>query len=180
MNPNARSAPFDARRSAAIEQLLIDAATDGTPENRHFHNTRGTTALLSAVAGALVVTGGAITLMEQPVSDKSSIVCFARADYDGGQYPGPDVISGIPSTAERPDSRVMIDDPVSVCRDVWAQNGVRLGYPEGSSPPEDHDPTFSSPVPAQLTACVLPDGRAAVIPGDETVCAELGLALRVD
>jgi hypothetical protein len=56
-------------------------------------------------------------------------------------------------------------DPTEVCRQMWA-DGVVAGSDE--------------PMPADLTACVLPSGGAVgVFPGDDSVCDTLGLqALR--
>jgi hypothetical protein len=179
MNDIPRSQHFNEERSTAIEQLLTNVAQDGTPENRHFHNTKGKRILLSSVAVGLAATGAA-AVMQLPVTDKSSIECFARAELHGSQYPGTTVTLGIPSTSERPDSRVMIEDALSVCRAIWAQHGIDPDDPDGSAHPSLHDPSFSYPVPDPLTVCVLSDGRAAVIPGDDNVCASLGLALKAD
>jgi hypothetical protein len=179
MNDISRSQHFNEERSTAIEALLADVAQDGTPENRHFQNTKGKRILLASVAVALVATGAAAA-MQLPVTDKSSIDCFARAELHGNRFPGTTVTLGIPSTPERPDSRIMIEDALSVCRDIWAQHGLDPDDPDGNAHPSLHNPSFSYPVPDQLTVCVLNDGRAAVIPGDENVCASLGLALKAD
>ena len=44
---------FNEERSKAIEQLLGKVAQDGTPENRHFQNTRGKRILLSGLVAAV-------------------------------------------------------------------------------------------------------------------------------
>ncbi|MBT2521868.1 hypothetical protein [Arthrobacter sp. ISL-28] len=62
MNDNGRSPLFNEERSAAIGELLANVAQDGTPENRHFQNTKGRRILLAGVAVALVATGGAIVM----------------------------------------------------------------------------------------------------------------------
>lgn len=179
MNGIPRSPHFNEKRSQAIEELLSNVAQDGTPENRHFHNTKGKRILLSGVVAAVAVSGAAIA-MQQPVTDKGSVACFARAELNGNSFPGATVIVGVPSTADRPDSTIMIEDALSVCRDVWAQNQLDPDDPDGGAHPGLHDPSFSHPVPPELTVCVLKDGRAAVIPGDENVCASLGLASKAD
>ena len=179
MNEIPRPQCFNAERSAAIEALLANIAQDGTTENRHFQNTKGKRILLSGVAVALVATGGA-AVMQLPVTDKSSIACFARAELHGNQFPGGTAVLGVPSTPERPDSTVMIEDALALCRDMWAQHVLDPDAPNGGAHPSLHDPSFSYPIPDQLTVCVLHDGRAAVIPGDEKVCSSLGLALKTD
>lgn len=182
MNEIPRSQRFSAERSAAIEALLANVAQDGTPENRHFQNTKGKRILLSGVAVALVATGGA-AVMQLPVTDKSSILCFARPELHGNQFPGTTVVLGEgtrvceSSTQRHP---IPIEDALAACRDVWAQHLLDPDAPNGRSHPSQYDRSFSHPVPHPLTVCVLTDGRAAVIPGDEKVCGSLGLALKTE
>lgn len=181
MNEIPRSQRFNAERSAAIEQLLTKVAQDGTPENRHFQNTKGKRILLAGVAVALVATGGA-AVMQLPVTDKSSILCFARAELHGNEFPGTSVtvLEGARPGEPAPRNPVPIEDALAACRDVWAQHVLDPDAPNGSAHPSLYDRSFSYPVPDPLTVCVLNDGRAAVIPGDENVCASLGLALKAD
>lgn len=182
MNDTPRSQHFNEERSKAIEQLLTNVAQDGTPENRHFHDTKGKTILLAGVAVALVATGAAVAL-QMPVTDKSSVDCFARAELNGNQFPGGTGVLGEgtrvgePSTQRNP---IPIEDALAVCRAMWAQHGLDPNSPNGRAHPSLHDPSSSYPIPDPLTVCVLNDGRAAVIPGDENVCASLGLALKAD
>lgn len=182
MNEIPRSLRFSAERSAAIEALLANVAQEGTPENRHFQNTKGKRILLSGVAVALVATGGA-AVMQLPVTDKSSIACFARAELSGNQFPGTTAVLGEgtrvgePSTQRNP---IPIEDALALCRDMWAHHGLDPDSPNGRPHPSLYDRNASYPIPNPLTVCVLNDGRAAVIPGDEKVCASLGLALKAD
>lgn len=179
MTNKSYSPQFNPARSAAIEALVTNVAQSGTPENEHFQNAKGKRVLLSGVAIALVTTGAAV-VMQMPVTDKSSIACLARAELHGNNFPGTTMVLGVPSTAERPDSTVMIEDALSLCQAAWAQNVIDPKDPDGLAHPSLHDPSSSHPVPNPLTVCVLPDGRAAVIPGDEKVCGALGLALKTD
>jgi hypothetical protein len=181
MNKNPGSQHFDPERSAAIEALLVSVAQDGTPENQHFQNTKGKRILLAGVAVALVATGGA-ALTQLPVTDKSSILCFARAELNGHQFPGTTVtlLAGAKPGEPKPDNPVPIEDALAACRDIWAQHVLDPNAPSGGADPKLFDSNFSYPVPDPLTVCVLDDGRAAVIPGDEKVCGSLGLALKTD
>jgi hypothetical protein len=182
MNDIPRSQHFNEERSKAIEQLLTNVAQDGTPENRHFHNTKGKRILLSGVAVALAVTGAAVAL-QMPVTDKSSIDCFARAELHGNQFPGTTVVLGEGTRVGEPSAQrnpIPIEDALAACRDVWAQHMLDRNSPNGRWHPSLYDRSFSYPIPDPLTVCVLNDGRAAVIPGDEDVCASLGLALKAD
>lgn len=181
MRDNSHSVRFNTQRSAAIEALLANVAQDGTPENRHFQDTKGKRILLAGIAVALVATGGAV-VMQLPVTDKSSIDCFARAELHGNQFPGTTVVLGEgtrvgePSTQRNP---IPVEDALAACRDVWAQHVLDPDAPDGRTHPSLRDGS-SYPVPAPLTVCVLSDGRAAVIPGDENVCGSLGLALKTN
>lgn len=74
----------------------------------------------------------------------------------------------------------------SLSRTHWPPAGT-CGLSTGSTPmppngsaPSQYDRSFSHPVPHRLTVCVLNDGRAAVIPGDEKVLTSLGRAMKTD
>lgn len=173
---------FNEERSKAIEQLLGKVAQDGTPENRHFQNTRGKRILLSGLVAAVAVSGAAIAL-QQPVTDKSSVACLARAELNGSQFPGTTATLGEGTRVGEPSTRrnpMPIEDALALCKDLWAQNVLDSKSPGGTAHPSLYDRSFSHPVPNPLTVCVLQDGRAAVIPGDQEVCASLGLELKAD
>lgn len=173
---------FNEARSKAIEQLLTNVAQDGTPENRHFQNTKGKRILLAGVVVAVAASGAAVAL-QMPVTDKSSVACFARAELSGSQFPGTTAVLGEgtrvgeQSTQRNP---IPIEDALALCRAMWAQHGLDPNSPNGLAHPSLHDPSSSYPVPNPLTVCVLTDGRAAVIPGDKDVCASLGLVLKAE
>lgn len=182
MNDTPNPPRFNAERSKAIEQLLTNVAQDGTPENRHFQNTKGKRILLAGVVVAVAVSGAAVAL-QMPVTDKSSIACFARPELNGSQFPGTTVVLGEgtrvgeQSTQRNP---IPIEDALAACRDIWAQHSLDPESPNGMAHPSLYDRSFSYPIPTPLAVCVLKDGRAAVIPGDKDVCASLGLAMKAD
>jgi hypothetical protein len=182
MNDTTRPQHFNEERSKAIEQLLANVAQDGTPENRRFQDTKGKKILLSGVAVALAVSGAAVVL-QMPVTDKSSIACFARAELNGNQFPGTTATLGEGTRVDEPSTQrnpIPIEDALALCRDLWAQHAFDPKSPNGMAHPSLYDRSFSYAIPNPLTLCVLSDGRAAVIPGDEDVCASLGLALKAD
>lgn len=116
--------------------------------------------------------------MQLPVTDKSSIDCCARAELHGNQsLPGTTVVLGEgtkvgePSTQRNP---IPIEDALAACRAVWADRELDPDAPDGRTHPSLGDGSSSYPIQNRLTVCVLSDGRAAVIPGDEDVCASLG------
>lgn len=182
MSETPRPPHFNAERSKAIERLLANVAQDGTPENRHFQNTKGKRMLLAGLVVALAVSGAAVAL-QMPVTDKSSIACFARPELIGSQFPGTTAVLGEGTrVGEQATQRnpIPIEDALAVCRTMWAQHRLDPDSPNGMAHPSLYDRSSSHPVPNPLTVCVLRDGRAAVIPGDEDVCASLGLALKDD
>ena len=54
--------------------------------------------------------------------------------------------------------------------------GSAYRYEQLPAEEKEDDPNSSYPLPNPLTVCVMPDGRAAVIPGSAEVCSQLGLA----
>jgi hypothetical protein len=73
-----------------------------------------------------------------------------------------------------------VGERLALCRDLWAQHAFDPASPNGMAHPSLYDRSFSYPVLNPLALCVLNEGRAAVIPGDEGVCASMGLALKAD
>lgn len=168
---------FNEQRSAAIRRLLLDTAERGTPENRRAKQIHRAWIIIPSAALALGLTGGAVALLQAPVTEKSHVLCFARAERTGTSFAGGTVTvlretKGVPLQAP---PVVPIDDAVAVCSDMWKQHALDASIPNGSPGPGQEDPTFSHPVPNPLTVCVW-DGVAAVIPGGPAVCAKLGLA----
>jgi hypothetical protein len=105
-----------------------------------------------ALAGALVLLSAVAAVGYGLISPQERFGSLGCYDQ-----PSLDGSVAIVSTSDR--------DPTEVCRRLWINGEV------GGA--ED-------PVPAELTACVLPgDGAVGVFPGDGDVCGELGLqALR--
>jgi hypothetical protein len=105
-----------------------------------------------ALAGALVLLSAVAAVGYGLITPQERFESFGCYDR-----PSLDGSVAVVSTSER--------DPTEVCRQMWA-DGVVAGSDE--------------PVPADLTACVLPgDGAVGVFPGRGTVCDTLGLrALR--
>ncbi|WP_175637345.1 hypothetical protein [Sinomonas mesophila] len=169
---------FTERRSAAIRQMLVEAPRAGTPTNRYFKKIHVAKVAIPFLALSLALTGGTVVLLNAPVTDKYQIKCFARAERNGSSFPGALVTmtAGNLGPEPRPDPLIAIEDAISVCSDLWAQHALDANLPSGvPDGPGQEDPTFSHPVPHPLTVCVW-DGQAAVIPGDSSVCAKLGLS----
>ena len=134
----------------------------------------------SIVLVGAVVTGALALLL--PVTNKNVVHCFARAEVsDDGTYPGSGVIFGNPGS----DAIVPIEDAIAACTLAWRDGSLDASEEDGTpggngTPPPPPNPDRNSPVPPDLTVCVMRDGTAAVIPGDKEVCTRLGLARPLD
>jgi hypothetical protein len=164
-------------RRAAIRDILVDVAQKGTRENKHLRNVkRAWVALPVAVATLALTAGGFAVAQFAHVTDKNSVSCFARAELNWlGEFPGTHAASAGDGSSDGP---VSIEDAKALCGDLWKQNVLDATTPSGTTGPGAYDRTFSHPVPSPLTVCVMGDGTAAVVPGDEHVCAKLGLSAR--
>ncbi|WP_457946581.1 hypothetical protein ACTAQI_13670 [Pseudarthrobacter sp. alpha12b] len=116
------SPQFTPARSAAIEALVTAVAQHGTPENRHFQNARGKRIVLSGVAIALAVSGGAVAL-QMPSTDNPP----SPADHGLNQQveqaaPGNphDAYAAIPSD--------QIQDTESDADFIWDATNPYYGY----------------------------------------------------
>jgi hypothetical protein len=153
----------DARRELTRE--VIVAALRTAPTRTQWRRTPAVIAL--AIAAVAASAGGAMAYYAfKAVESTETIRCFSDASLDGDAiYLG---------STDGPDGRpVEFPDPIGACADLWSQ-GVLVWGVHNAQPPT---PGASLPVP-RLSACVIEAyGRdiVAVIPGDVTVCAELGL-----
>lgn len=126
---------------------------------------------VGGVIGSLILAGGGYALAEHatsgPVTNLSTARCYSEPSVGhGADFAGTTVAAtGTPGTKE------FITDAVGTCRALWEQGFLELGVPR---PLRVQLPVDERIVP-NLAACVLSDGRAAVIPGNAGVCAELGL-----
>ncbi len=176
------SASQDDRR-AAIREALVTVAEKGTRENNHLRSVKRAWVVVPVAAAALALTAGGLAVAQfAHVTDKSSVSCFARAELTWfGEFPGTHAaMAGNSQTKDGAGEQgpVSIEDAKSLCSDLWKQNVLDATTPNGMAPPSAFDRTFSHQVPSPLTVCVMGDGTAAVIPGDEHVCAKLGLSAR--
>ena len=127
-----------------------------------------------AVAGAgvavvLCTSAGAFAYVQQsqPVTNKGEARCYTVASLAGGDHFHGTTIAA----AGKPGSTTQVNQAVSVCAALWRQGFLVPGAATVGSP---RSGTADRPVPP-LAACVMPDGTAAVFPGDSRTCARLGL-----
>lgn len=156
----------DARRT--LTRDVIVSALDPSPVRSWW---RRTPTVIAIAVGAIAIPVGVATAYYgfREVEDTSTLRCFTEASLDG------DAIYLSRAAPEGAGGGVVqIDDPVAACADLWSQGVLRAGV-EDAQPPT---PGANLPVP-RLAACVIDyyDDVAvvAVVPGDETVCQQLGL-----
>ncbi len=122
-------------------------------------------------AGALVTATAAgafvVHRVAEPASDTSTVRCYSVASLgDDSSFKGTEAsqVNSGDQTAPPPPP-----DPVELCGSLWRAGIVRAGADNGQSMDGG-----VYPVPT-LTACTLESGIAAVFPGNETTCEQLGL-----
>jgi hypothetical protein len=147
--------PLGPHTRAAMKRAL-------RPELRERRGPGRLRVLAAGFAVAGLATTGAATYVAFREAPDQFVHCYSELSRDFSiGFPGVDVAFAAPD-GERP-------DPVAQCAQVWRDGGLR----QGESGPQVPDPGARLPVP-ELSACVLPDGSAAVFPGD-AACARLGL-----
>jgi hypothetical protein len=134
--------------------------------------------VVPSVVLAAVVTGGIALLL--PVTDKNTVHCLARAElHENGSYPGMSVAVGAPTGHVVP-----VEDAIAGCTLLWNDGLLDPADPDGQTGGNGVPPTLrpdrDGAVPELLTVCVMGNGTAAVIPGDQNICGRLGLANRLD
>lgn len=101
------------------------------------------------------------------VTDKDTARCYSVAErHDGSDFPGMSVAVAHPNS----DVVAQVEDAVASCSLVWRDGALEVGKRR----PQPYRPGVDRPVPP-LVGCVLPDGIAAVFPGDTQTCSRLGL-----
>jgi hypothetical protein len=162
--------------AAPVPDLLRRASSYG-PDRRIAGNRRARRwALVGAVA---ILAGGSLAaaklLNSTPAAAQAVVRCYTVASLteDASQFTDTATASVPGQTA--PDISATVAAAVDACAALWRigllQNGRMV--PEALASPGTY------PVP-QLTACVLPDGLAAVLPGDDQTCHVLGLPRLAD
>lgn len=131
----------------------------------------------AVLCAAVVLTGGgvatALRLKPDHVTDKRMARCYSSAvREDGRDFPGTSVQVGTPT---RPGDRAappagLVEDALSLCSLLWRDGQLLIG----KAGVQDPTPDLPHAIPP-LTECVLPDGSAAVFPGDSQTCERLGL-----
>lgn len=154
-------------RDDAIHDLLMETVV-AEPERRQRRRRRrllvwGSVGLLAA---ASVGIGAGVAVHSQSVSNATVVHCLSSAHRGiGGRYPDAS------ATTSHLSGQARIRDARGLCVDMWRQGVFDPGY----NPASANNPPGK--VPDHLTVCVMEDGSAAVVPGDEDgLCQSIGLA----
>jgi hypothetical protein len=142
-----------------------------TPDRRH----RRRWALVAGIA--LVASGSfaaAKLLDATPASNPGLVRCYSVATLTDNPRQFTDTAMAAVDGQPAPDIAARVNDAVSACAGLWQigliQNGQIVPDAAGGN---------GHAVPP-LVACVLPNGVAAVFPGDGQTCRTLGLAPLAD
>jgi hypothetical protein len=162
--PPVRPLPMG-RRDAMQHQLEMLVGADAG-------RRRARKPVFIATGAAAIVLGtsaGAIAYVQhsQPVTNKSEARCYTEANLAGGdQFHGTTI-----AEAGVPGSKAQVDSAVNVCAVLWRQGFLLPGAAGVARQPNTKAHHRVPP----LVACVMPDGTAAVFPGNLRTCANLGL-----
>jgi hypothetical protein len=130
---------------------------------------------LLALAGTMVVGTGVATAVVRrgEVTDTSVARCYSQAVRDDGRgFPGGEVVGVEPFDPKSPEKRPGAPSAASaleLCSQWWREGQAARVKGKPFVLPAD-----LQPVPA-LVVCVLPNGQAAVYPGDSQTGARLEL-----
>lgn len=134
--------------------------------------SRQRVAITLAISGTLLVVGttGALSAATSEVTESAYVACFARAEKGlDGSSPGTTIAQATTGKGRDISGPDPIADPLGTCRSMWEQGVLTPDTQSGTVG------TATSFVP-ELHVCVMPDGTAAVLPGDAGVCGTLGFA----
>jgi hypothetical protein len=170
--PPARELPAERidELRAELELFVASELMESRRRRRGWWSRRGT--IIGAGIGIVAIGSGgtalALSLIKPaPVTDTSVARCYSVVTRDTGTtFPGTTIAE--PSSTEGA-GRVLA--AVETCSAVWRAGILQLGVRTAVNRPTNSQ----YPVPA-LVGCTLPDGIAAVFPGDAQTCEQLGLA----
>lgn len=157
-----------ARRAAAQQMLTRMVASSLTPAAHR----RRTVAWVAgvAIAGGAVVGAAVAKSAFAPAADRSLARCHSTTDLGRG-----DDFAGTSVAAADAHGIVTIDHAVQSCAGLWREGILK----EGANQIGEPSATGVARVPP-LVGCVDSDGVAAVFPGDDGLCASLGLPSLVE
>ncbi len=163
--PPERDLPADrAQVRRTMLEEYVRTHSEGTTVSRH--GNRWMIGLLAAVL--VVVTGAATYRALAPAKITDQVRCYTVASLRGGD----DSFFGTTAAqATAADGTKHESPPIEVCALLWRAGVLQEGRKQVTGP----GPSAGTyPVPP-LVACTLDNGIAAVFPGGDRTCTELGL-----
>ncbi len=162
------------RKRADIARLRLAMALESSASSSGHQRWSRRTAV---VAGAAVLTIGggaaaATTIIEyfKPATVTTSGRCYweVSRNFDN-DFPGSTAANATRSSdGWTPD---VVSNLVEMCAAEWRAGAL---WQDRGDPTPEPSPTGEYPIP-ELVPCVLPNGQAAVFPGDSATCNQLGL-----
>jgi hypothetical protein len=132
----------------------------------------GTPVVLGGLAAGAIA---AVALRSQaPATQKGDVRCFTVGHVTTDPHYFTDAAPAVPAGGAPLDVSATVAAAIDQCAGLWK---VGLLQPTGLDQNFDNVPDH--PVPA-LAACVLDDGTAAVLPGDDQTCRRLNLPRLID
>jgi hypothetical protein len=148
-----------------VEQFVREQPSVRVRRNRRLRRIAG-------IGASVAILGGAGTAMateligNAPVTDHNTARCYAKISTDfGPDFPGATMAAAQPSNGDGHD----VVAPIRACAAAWRAGAIQYPHPLINPPPAKE-----FPVP-HLVGCVLPNGTAAVFPGPNGTCQQLGL-----
>lgn len=159
-----------ARWDADIRMLA--AVTDGTGARAANVRWKRRIVVASASTALLLGSGGVAVALVHRAAQLASVQnigrCYVEASSDFTEgFPGSSVSNASSNTGE--EGSAVPSTLMDECATLW-----RLGVLQADQSRRDAVPGTNFPVP-DLVACVLPNGQAAIFPGNSSTCAGLGL-----
>lgn len=163
------------RKRADIARLRLAIALESTAPSAGYQRWSRRTAV--AVGAVVLTIGGgtaaAATILKhlnpEPATVTTSGRCYWKISTNFEEdFPGSTAAVATRSDGWTPD---LVSNLVEMCAAEWRAGAVPQS--QGENDPEPSS-TGDYPIP-ELVPCVLPDGQAAVFPGDSATCDRLGL-----
>lgn len=162
------------RKRADIARIRLAIATDPTTSSGDRLWSRRT----AVVAGATILTIGggaaaAATILDHLNPEPATVTTSGRCYWEissnfEDDFPGSTAVAATRSDGWTPE---VVSNLVQMCAAEWRAGA--LWDDQGENGPQP-SATGDYPIP-ELVPCVLPNGQAAVFPGDSATCDRLGL-----
>jgi hypothetical protein len=162
------------RRTADLARLRV--AMRDNPRRDVAGRARWTRRGVTFTATTAIALGGgaaAAAVVYQLAPQHATVASHGRcywqvSDQFGDDFPGTTAVTDTDDKGWTPE---VVATLVDGCAAIWRAGAFQEGKPGINS---DVASANDYPVP-ELAACVLPDGEAAIFPGDPTTCDDLGL-----